>query len=194
MKQRQGWIIGAAIGCLLVAGIGRAEARDIPIKGDFAGTFLTARIDLNNDGRLAFGGTWVEKSNLGESSAQFVIEDVVVPPTGACPAGQLETALVAGSVVNTFLHTRDQLFTQTTSRILCFDFDTGVASAHAIATITGGTGKFAGATGSLDYRFTGVTLLADFDPASNQLFGSFTGTVEGTLILPNGGHDHDKED
>jgi len=183
------WTIGLACSFVIALGSGRAEARDIRIKGDFAGTFLTARIDLNNDGILAGGGTWVEKSNLGPSSAQFVIEDVPVPPTGACPAGQPETALVAGSVVNTFLHTRDQLFIELTSRIFCFDPVTGVASAHGIATITGGTGKFAGATGSVDYRFTGLTLLADFDPASNQLFGPFTGTVEGMLTLPNGRHD-----
>ena len=187
------WTIGLACSFVIALASGRAEARDIPIKGDFAGTGLTARIDLNNDGRLADGGTWVEKSNLGQSSAQFVIEGVPVPPTGACPAGQLETALVAGSVVNTFLHTRDQLFIELTSRIFCVDLVTFTFSAHTIATITGGTGKFAGATGSVDYRFTGVVFLADFDPASNQLFGSFTGTVEGTLILPNGGHDHDED-
>ncbi len=182
--NRNSLAVGLAFSFVIALGSGRAEARDIPVKGDFAGTFLTARIDLNNDGGLAGGGTWVEKSNLGQSSAHFAIEDVSVPPTSACPAGQLETALVAGSVANTFLHTRDQLFIQLTSRILCVDLVTGAFSAHTIATITGGTGKFAEATGSVDYRFTGFTLLADFDPASNQLCGSFTGTVEGTLTLP----------
>jgi hypothetical protein len=178
------WTLGLALSCVIALASGRAEARDLRIKGEFAGTGLTARIDLDNDGRLADGGTWVEKSNLGPSSAQFVIEGVTVPPTGACPAGQLERTLVAGSVVNTFLHTRDQLFIQLTSRIFCFDLVTGAFSAHTIAAIMGGTGKFVEATGSVDYRFTGVTHLADFDPASNQLFVSFTGTVEGTLILP----------
>ena len=91
---------------------------------------------------------------------------------------------MAGSIVNTFLHTRDQLFIQPTSRLLCFDPVTGAFSVHTIATITGGTGKFAGATGSVDYRGTGLTPLADFDPASTQGFFSFTGTVSGTLTLP----------
>ena len=104
------WTIGLACSFVIILGSGRAEARDIRIKGEFAGTGLTTRIDVNNDGRPADGGTWVEKSNLGPSSVQFVIESVPVPPTGACPAGQLETTLVAGSIVNTFLHTRDQLF------------------------------------------------------------------------------------
>jgi hypothetical protein len=179
------WIIGLTCSFLIALTSGRAEARDIRIKGDLAGTFLTARIDLNNDGGLADWATWVEKSNLGTSSVQAIIEgSLPVPPSGACPAGQLETALVGGSIINTFLHTRDLLFIQPISRVLCVDLATGVVSAHTIATITGGTGKFAGATGSVDYRFTASNALGDSDPASNQGFGSFTGTVAGTLTLP----------
>jgi hypothetical protein len=33
MKQQQGWIIGAALGCLLVADSGRVEAKEILLKG-----------------------------------------------------------------------------------------------------------------------------------------------------------------
>ncbi len=179
------WTIGLVCSCMIAFASGRADARDIRIRGDMAGTYLTARIDLNNDGGLADSATWVEKSNLGTSSVQAIIEgSLPVPPSGACPAGQLETALVGGSIINTFLHTRDLLFLQPTSRVLCFDLATGVASAHTIATITGGTGKFAGATGSVDYRFTASAALGDSDPASTQAFGYFTGTIEGTLILP----------
>ena len=181
--NKYSWTIGLACSFVIALASGRAEARDIRIKGDMAGTFLTARIDLNNDGGLADWATWVEKSNLGQSSVQGVIEGVLVPPSGACPAGQLETALVGGSIINTFLHTRDLLFIQPTSRVLCFDPATGVSSAHTVATITGGTGKFAGATGSVDYRFTASASLGDSDPASNQGFGYFTGTVEGTINI-----------
>ena len=190
MKQRQRFIIGAAIGCLLATDIGRVEAKEIPFKGDNAGTYLDTRIDLNNDGSPATWATWVEKSSLGQASVQAIIEQVPVSsPTGACPAGQLETALVGGSIVNTFLQTQDQLFIQPTSRVACIDPVKGTISGHTTATITGGTGKFAGATGSVTYSFTASSLAAVFDPESNQGFGPFTGTIEGTLILPNGGHD-----
>jgi hypothetical protein len=183
--NKYSWTIGLACSLVITLSSGRADARDIHIKGDWAGTGLTARIDLNNDGGLADWATWVEKSNLGQSSAQAVIEgSAPVSPTGACPVGQVESGLVGGSIVNTFLHTRDQLFIQPTSRVLCFDPAAGAFSAQTIATITGGTGKFAEATGSVEYRFTGSPLFADFDPASNQGFFSFTGTVEGTLTLP----------
>jgi len=50
MKQRQRLIVGAALGILLVAGMGRVEAKQIPNNGKFAGTFLSARIDRNDDG------------------------------------------------------------------------------------------------------------------------------------------------
>jgi hypothetical protein len=183
--NKYSWTVGLACSFVIAFGSSRAEARDIPIKGDVAGTSLTARIDLDNFGGPADWATWVEKSNLGQSSAQAVIEgSAPVPPTGACPADQVETALVGGSIVNTFLNTRDQLFIQPTSRVLCFDPATGAFSAQTVATITSGTGKFAGATGSVEYRFTGSTLLTDFDPASNQGFFSFAGTVSGTLTLP----------
>ena len=95
--NKYSWTIGLACSFLIALASGRAEARDIRIKGDWAGTGLTARIDLNNDGGPADWATWVEKSNLGQSSAQAVIEgSAPVSPTGACPAGQLETALVGG--------------------------------------------------------------------------------------------------
>ena len=47
------WTIGLACSFVIALASGRAEARDIRIKGDWAGTGLTARIDLNNDGGLA---------------------------------------------------------------------------------------------------------------------------------------------
>ena len=72
--NKYSWTIGLACSFVIALASGRAEARDTHIKGDNAGTFLSTRIDLNNDGDLALGGTWVEKSNLGQSSVQFVIE------------------------------------------------------------------------------------------------------------------------
>jgi hypothetical protein len=64
MYSKKGWIIGAALGCLLVAGMGRVEAKEIPIKkGKFAGTILTTRIDRNDDGAAADWLTGVTKSS-----------------------------------------------------------------------------------------------------------------------------------
>ena len=95
--NKYSWIIGLACSFVIVLASGRAEARDIRIKGDNAGTYLDTRIDLNNEGNPATWATWVEKSNLGQSSVQAIIEQqFLVSPTGACPADQVETALVGG--------------------------------------------------------------------------------------------------
>lgn len=171
---------------LVVGAVGQAEAGDIKTKdteGSFAGTSLTARIDLNNDGILAGWSTAVVKGTLGESTNQGVVERVPVAAPGVCSAGQVEFALVAGKLVGTFLKTRDQVFSQLTSSTFCFDPATGDFSGHDTGITTGGTGKFEGATGSFEQSYTGSTLLADPDPASRQLFSRFTGEFSGTINL-----------
>lgn len=172
---------------LLVGVVGQAEAKDIKtkdIEGSFAGTFLTTRIDLNNDNILAGWSTAVVKGTLGESSSQGVVERVPVASPGVCAAGQVEFALVEGRVVGTNLKTRDQAFSQLTSSTFCFDPATGDFSGHDTGIFTGGTGEFEGATGEFEQSYTGSTLLGDGDPASNQSFGPFTGEFSGTINLP----------
>ena len=173
---------------MIALGSGRAEARDIKGRSTFAGTFLTARIDLNNDGNLASWSTAAVKSNLGRRTSQGVVERARVDlPTGKCPAGQLEFTLVAGRFVNTFTQkakVKDQLFAELTSSTQCIDPATGAFSGNDTGTVIGGTGKFAGATGSFEQSFTGFILLFDPDPESKQSFGSFTGESTGTLTLP----------
>jgi hypothetical protein len=179
------FILGIAL--LLVGAVGQTEANDLKTKdidGSFAGTFLTTRIDLNNDGILAGWSTAVVKGTLGESTNQGVVERVPVASPGVCSAGQVEFALVAGKAVGTLLKTRDQVFSQLTSSTFCFDPATGNFSGHDTGIITGGTGEFEGATGSFEQSFTGSTLLADPDPASRQSFGPFTGEFSGTITLP----------
>lgn len=182
------WTIGLACSFVIALGSGRAEARDIKVRGTFAGTTLGTRIDFNNDGGLADWFTVEVKSNLGRATRQGVTEAALVdPPTGKCPADQLELALVAARFVDTFTDTvkvKDQLFAEVTSSTLCFDPATGAFSANDTATWVGGTGRFAGAMGTFENSYTGFILLADPDPESNQFISSFTGEFTGTLNLP----------
>jgi hypothetical protein len=66
----------------------------------------------------------------------------------------------------------------------CLNPTTGRFRGRDRGTITGGTGKFAGATGSFEDTFRGSIRLFDPDPAANQAFGDFTGEFSGTLTLP----------
>ena len=182
------WTLGLACSCVIALGSSRAEARDIKVRSTFAGTTLGARIDLNNDGGLADWFTAEVKSNLGQAIRQGVTEGALIdPPSGKCPAGQLEIALVAARSVDTFTQTakvKDQLFAEVTSSTLCFDPATGAFSTNDTAAWVGGTGRFAGAMGTFENSYTGFILLADPDPESNQFFNSITGEFTGTLTLP----------
>jgi hypothetical protein len=89
--QKRSFTINLALALLLAGTLGRAEAKDKSFKGEFAGTFLTMRIDLNNDGALASWSTAVVKSNLGRSSNQGVDEDAQIPPTGPVQRASLSS-------------------------------------------------------------------------------------------------------
>ncbi len=186
MKQRQGWIIGAAIGCLLVAGLGRVEAKEIPFKGKFAGTFLTTRIDRNDDGVPASWSTGVTTGNLGKRIFQALYEWVPTGPTAECPGGVFIIDAQNGKGFGTFTETfpnGDQYYARALTSTLCSDGVGGPTSSATIS-IVGGTGKFAGASGNVEN--SSASFFQAFDANANppQGFGSFSGEFEGTLILP----------
>jgi hypothetical protein len=91
MKRQQSFISGAVIGILLVAGFGRVEAKEIPFKGTFAGTFLGTQMNLfplgNPDGVAAGWSKAEVEGNLGKRTNQSVVEAVPTGPTTECPGG-----------------------------------------------------------------------------------------------------------
>jgi hypothetical protein len=194
MKQRQGWIIGAAIGCLLVAGMGRVEAKQIPNNGKFAGTSLHSRIDRNDDGVPANWSTGVTTGTLGNRLFQAVSELVPTGPTAECPGGvyiiDAQNGQGFGTATETFPN-GDQFYARILTSTLCSDGVGGFTRSTTFS-IVGGIGKFAGASGNFEYNLAGFYQAFDANANPAQGFGSFSGEYKGTLILPNGGHD--KED
>jgi hypothetical protein len=87
-----------------------------------------------------------------------------------------------GSITNTTPN-GDQLYSQILTRKLCANAVGGFTGSDT-GIIVGGTGQFAGASGTFQQSFTGF--FQAFDPNANpgQGFGSFTGSATGTLILP----------
>ena len=155
MKQQQRLIIGAAIGILLVVGIGRVEARQIPNNGKFAGTFLSARIDRNDDGVPAGWETGVTTSNPGKRVYQGVSELVRTDPTAACPGGVFIIDTQNGKGFGTWTETfpnGDQLYAQVLTRTLCSNGVGGFTGSSTFSYV-GGTGKFAGASGNGENSF-----------------------------------------
>ena len=195
MKQRQGWIIGAAIGFLLVAGTGRVEAKEIPNNGNFAGTSLHSRIDRNDDGVPANWSTGVTTGNQGKRIFQSLYESVPTGPTAGCPGGVFIIDAQNGKGFGTFTETfpnGDQCYARVLTLTSCSDGVGGYTGSTTIS-IVGGTGKFAGASGNTENNNAGFFQAFDANAVPPQGFGSFSGEFEGTLILPNGGHDHDED-
>jgi hypothetical protein len=186
MKQRQRLIIGAALGCLLVAGTGRVEAKEIPLKGKIAGTFLHSRIDRNDDGVPASWQTGVVTGKPGNRPYQGVFEWVRTDPTAECPGGVFIIDAQTGQGFGTWTETfpnGDQLYGRVLTSTLCSDGAGGSISSSTLSYI-GGTGKFAGASGNVENNVASFFQVVDANANPFQGFGSFRGKFEGTLTLP----------
>ncbi len=184
MDSKKGWIIGAAIGILLVTGMGRVEAKEIPLKGKFAGTSLHSRIDRNDDGLPANWSTGVTTGTLGKRIFQSLYEFVPTGPTAACPGGVfiIDAQNGLGTFTETFPN-GDQYYARVLTATSCFDTVGGYTGSTTIS-IVGGTGKFAGASGNVENSFAGFFQTGDANAVPRQAFGSFSGEFTGTLILP----------
>lgn len=190
MTQQQGWLIGVAIGLFLVAGINQVEAKDIPLKGTSAGTFLGTQMDLfplgNPDGVAAGWSTAEVTGNLGKRTNQSVVERVPTGPTQACPGGvfiiDAQNGIGFGTGTGTWPD-GDQLYSQIVRSTQCYD-TAGRFTVTETARIVGGTGKFAGASGTVEQTGTGFFQYFDPNAKPPQGFGSFSGVFKGTLILP----------
>jgi hypothetical protein len=85
--------------------------------------------------------------------------------------------------------TGDQLFSKFTSGTLCLNFSTFPTLPFPFTVsgqfeFTGGTGEYAGASGTGNVHFTGGYLQFGFKGGVFGGFGQFTFTSGGTLILP----------
>ena len=182
--NRKSLTIGLTLSCVIALGIGKAEAGKLPLKASFSGSFVNTQSDTNGDGQkggLNSGGT---KGTLGPGTFQSVGEFVFSGP-GTCPNGNpgfIFTLLPGmGHGVGRQDSTGDLTFTELTSETICFDPITTIQFFSGAENITGGTGRFAGATGSDTFSGTARTL---FEDAAGNFFGEFSGTLEGTIITP----------
>lgn len=186
-------IKSAMLAIALVSVFASAQAEEIVEKLKVGGTFLTSRINVNMDSEASSWCTLQIKGGIqGSSMQQCVNEDVATPPTVDCPGGvfivDADNGVGAGRGVRTFASGVDQLFVDLTERYLCVgigaqgpffkeSYDRGV--------IIGGTGKFAEATGSYEYTYSGTLLYGDPLATPPQYFGSITGTGTWVINTPN---------
>jgi len=134
---------------------------------------LTANIpaseyNLAGDGSL--GQFTLRAVNNGAANPDF-------PSTCSGP-NKIHFAAVAGAAV---LRSQDGslLTVNLTGGGDCIDFAAGHALCTRIFQVTGGSGRFKGATGSVTLTMTVVPILAD--DSSNPVFFSVTGEINGTV-------------
>jgi hypothetical protein len=178
--------IGIGTVLILAGSLSRADAAQIPLKGTFSGTFVNSQIDTNNDGRKASLGTRGMKGTFGPATGQAMLE-YASPSPGTCPNGNAGVILTlvpgTGHDVARLTSTGDLIIGEYTAGALCVDTSTGIQFFTLTEQVTGGTGRFAEAKGSITITGTSMRLFAD---AAGNFFGTSSGTYEGTLILPKG--------
>jgi hypothetical protein len=186
---------------LLLAGVSHsAETKTKHLRCTFAATFVSGvenHLDTNGDLRSASVHQGLVTCNIGRFLFQEEFEFLdPLPAPVSCPADATEFDLLQAQVVLTSEKTADQLFFADAAGGVTFCLNPDLTfSFTEHGTFAGGTGRFTGASGSLDGQGTGKYLVSGSkkDIGSNTPifggFGQFTETVTGTLILPKGAED-----
>lgn len=138
-----------------------------------SGNFIDTAIDTNDDGSQANYFSGAAKGN-GSPTYEGLVEIAFTAPTGLCDSGIVEGEVVEYSIVRRYKN-GDLAFSRLMSGSVCFDIATGTADLTIEAAVTGGTGKFDGATGSYTANYT-VQLLVP-DPTGGIGHGAFHGTT-----------------
>jgi hypothetical protein len=200
----------SAVAILLSLASQRVEAAGNEFTSTFSGTFVTTAFDLDGDScagtppvctDLSFLDTIAGKTSGGIGGGQFTGQSVVelqpVPGTGcafalntiqSCTLGAVTNAcefrsVGVGSKADRYSSTGDILtgIVPPGGETLCFDSSTGNHAGSATGSITGGSGKFAGVTGTFTESFNGKTLGSD---PQGHSFGLFQAELTGTVIEP----------
>lgn len=158
----------------------QAETKELSWKASSSGSTTNTQSDTNHDsnkGSLLNGGF---TSTFGPGTVQSVGEFAPSGP-GTCPNGNpgfIVTLLPGtGHSVSRFDRTGDLLFTEY-SATLCVDSVTSIQFYSWEDTITGGTGRFTGATGSNSGSGEARLLFSD---AEGNFLAEFTSSLEGTI-------------
>ena len=157
--------------CIFLLASAPGAAKEI--RGTFSGSALQS-IDSDDDGSNASHNHAVGRSNLGRSEARDFSE---LLPFGGSSCSPTELLFeYANNTGVTRYEDGSLLLSRLVSGILCSSLLDNTFTFDIEREITGGTGRFEGASGSL------------FISGSGQSAGAgasgFTGTVSGTLILP----------
>ena len=178
----QRFIIGVVLGIGLAVAAGSVEAKEKSFHASFAGTIIN-KDDFSFTGTPGSYSTVAGKSTLGPYTAQSVFEASPNDKTCTLPGGGsgVEFVITGEVFVLSFTEKGDQVFLNLSpsGQLACVDPATGVTLGQLTFDVGGGTGRFAGATGTIVKTLKVIGLAPP--PPGKGLFSSFTGTFDGTI-------------
>jgi hypothetical protein len=170
----------AAMALMLNVGVGIIYAHERPVRMTFSGTAGASAINLQQPNSMTGEDNFAGNGTLG----QFTFRDVTAqsisptpPPTCSGP-NQLAGVRLAGAAVLRFEDGSLVKLTLTEGAD-CIDLTTQRADCILTFQVTGGTGRFKGASGTLTLTETAVPVLAD--AMNNPVFFIGTGAIRGTI-------------
>ena len=176
----------ATVALMLNLGVAGVYAQHRPVKMTFSGSMVRTALNLQPDSvtdeeLLAGSGT------LGSFTLRKLRTDGPSRPSATCSGTDHDNiAVVAGAGVFRFEEDGSLLTVVITGGDLCIDFTAAVGHLTETYQITGGTGRFKGASGTLKLTASLSPVLAD---ASGPVFLTTTGKLEGRVF----GVDTDRE-
>jgi hypothetical protein len=181
------WIAGlAAVVVLSSGGNAQAKERKHPYRELISGSAAPSSFDFNGDGVRGHYVTFTGRSNLGPVHGGILVEyDFAggLVPDPACPAGTLKLQILASAGNRALTGTGEMILMEddAASALFCLNPGTGEFTMSLKGMITGGLGRFTGATGAYAYKGSGKVQLQD---STGMPFGGFVLETEGTIVLP----------
>ncbi len=198
--QTRHFALGIAL-LLLITIIGAAQAKTLQVHCKGAGTGtpgVETNIDTDGDGASASLDQGLVNCNIARFFFQEEGELILQPTVTTCPPGTDEELHIDSTQgqqrgVWTDEKTEDQLFLMNSQQTLCLHASTLplTFTSSGQTEAIGGTGKYAGATGTIEFHATGSYLQFGFNGISGAFGGliQFTSSDDGTLNLPKAGDD-----
>lgn len=177
------FVLAALAGITMISGASAAHAADDTIEQKvswkMAGVSLHTQISMDRNWPPASMNTGRISGTLGSGMSQGMTEPERVPVSRCPKNATLEYNIIASNNVITLDDGLDQLTYRLKSGYCCMFADNSI-TAETISEVTGGTGRFKGATGTL---VTTVSPEAVSFPEWKGEFNNSISLTEGTLVL-----------
>jgi hypothetical protein len=161
----------ALVSVLAITAFPALVLADVTINQTFSGVVNPTMVDTNGDGEFAGAASFHATGSPGRGTIQAIAEFSPMIFTGI-PGCELHADLVQESFVETFKDL-SMLFFEATEAENCVDLATFEISGRIAGIITGGTGRFEGATGDFSIDFEAIPV----GVTQSVLIGTSTGTI-----------------